>query len=103
MEKDYKKYSKFLRNMRVKHVDCVPPILIAGHQFTISSHHQDAVREYLKAYKLLPESPLIKLCVGNLLYTLSFFIFCIGCQFFPLLLLLVMQHLILFLCRNISD
>lgn len=72
MEKDYKKYSKFLRNLRVKHADCVPPILITGHQFTISSHYQDAAREYLKAYKLLPDSPLIKLCVGNLLLQIVF-------------------------------
>lgn len=71
MEKDYKKYSKFLRNLRVKHADCVPPILIAGHQFTISSHHQDAAREYLKAYKLLPDSPLINLCVGTSLINLA--------------------------------
>ncbi|XP_030550361.2 general transcription factor 3C polypeptide 3 isoform X2 [Rhodamnia argentea] len=71
MEKDYKKYSKFLRNIRVKHTDCVPPILIAGHQSTISSHHQDAAREYLKAYKLLPDSPLIKLCVGTSLINLA--------------------------------
>lgn len=28
------------------------------------SHHQDAAREYLEAYKLLPENPLINLCVG---------------------------------------
>ncbi|XP_030473262.2 uncharacterized protein LOC115690903 isoform X2 [Syzygium oleosum] len=71
MEKDYKKYSKFLRNLRVKHADCVPPILITGHQFTISSHYQDAAREYLKAYKLLPDSPLIKLCVGTSLINLA--------------------------------
>lgn len=50
--------------MQGKFADCVPPILISGHQFTIFSHHQDAARKYLEAYKLLPENPLVNLCVG---------------------------------------
>lgn len=50
--------------MRIKHKDCVPPILIAGHQFTAISHHQDAAREYLEAHKLMKDSQLINLCVG---------------------------------------
>lgn len=29
------------------------------------SHHQDAAREYLEAYKLMPECPLINLCAGK--------------------------------------
>lgn len=56
-------------------MDCVPPILISGHQFTICSHHQDAARKYLEAYKLLPENPLVNLCVG------MFFISCFICVF----------------------
>jgi hypothetical protein len=44
--------------MQGKFVDCVPPILISAHQFTLCSHHQDAARKYLEAYKLLPENPL---------------------------------------------
>ena len=61
--------------MQGKFVDCVPPILISGHQFTICSHHQDAARKYLEAYKLLPENPLVNLCVG------MFFISCFLCVF----------------------
>eukprot|EP00257_Ricinus_communis_P016581 XP_015574791.1 general transcription factor 3C polypeptide 3 [Ricinus communis] len=69
--KNYSRHAKFLRYMRSKHNDCVPPIIIYGHQFTVASHHQDAAREYLAAYKLLPESPLINLCVGTSLINLA--------------------------------
>ncbi|CAK7340075.1 unnamed protein product [Dovyalis caffra] len=39
--------------------------------FTMLSHHQDAAREYLDAYKLMPECPLINLCVGTALINLT--------------------------------
>lgn len=65
----HSKHSKFIRYLRAKYKDCVPPIIISGHQFTIASHHQDAARGYLEAYKLLPENPLINLCVGTFLPT----------------------------------
>ncbi|CAN1266231.1 General transcription factor 3C polypeptide 3 [Linum perenne] len=65
------KHSKVLRQLRTKHKDCVPPIVISGHQFTAVSHHQDAAREYLEAYKLLPENPLINLCAGSALINLT--------------------------------
>ncbi|XP_010531166.1 PREDICTED: general transcription factor 3C polypeptide 3 [Tarenaya hassleriana] len=63
--------AKFMHHLRSKHRDCVPPILIAGHHFTVTSRHQDAAREYLEAYKLLPENPLINLCVGTSLINLA--------------------------------
>lgn len=65
------RHYKFVRVMQGKFVDCVPPILISGHQFTIFSHHQDAARKYLEAYKLLPENPLVNLCVGTALINLA--------------------------------
>ncbi|KAI9115356.1 hypothetical protein K1719_013675 [Acacia pycnantha] len=65
------KHSKFVRYMQGKHVDSVPPIVISGHQLTLFSHHQDAARKYLEAYKLLPENPLINLCVGTALINLA--------------------------------
>ncbi|KAJ4713911.1 General transcription factor 3C polypeptide 3 [Melia azedarach] len=65
------KHSKFLRYMRAKYKDCFPPIMISGHQFTMASHHQDAARDYLEAYKLSPENPLINLCVGTALINLA--------------------------------
>ncbi|KAG4385111.1 hypothetical protein GLYMA_12G027700v4 [Glycine max] len=65
------RHYKFVRGMQGKFVDCVPPILISGHQFTICSHHQDAARKYLEAYKLLPENPLVNLCVGTALINLA--------------------------------
>ncbi|CAJ2647463.1 unnamed protein product [Trifolium pratense] len=65
------RHDKFLRNMQGKFVDCVPPILISAHQFTVCSHHQDAARKYLEAYKLLPENPLVNLCVGTALINLA--------------------------------
>ncbi|BAT93010.1 hypothetical protein VIGAN_07189400, partial [Vigna angularis var. angularis] len=53
----------------------VPPILISGHQFTLSSHHEDAARKYLETYKLLPENPLVNLCVGTAFINLA-----LGCR-----------------------
>ncbi|CAN6571216.1 unnamed protein product [Malus baccata var. baccata] len=67
----YARHSKFLRNKRDKLRNCVPPSLISGHHFTKKSRHQDSAREYLEAYKLLPENPLINLCVGTALINLS--------------------------------
>ncbi|CAI0627743.1 unnamed protein product [Linum tenue] len=58
--------------MRAKYKDCVPPIVISGHQFTAGSLHQDASREYLEAYKLLPENPLVNLCAGKVALYLPF-------------------------------
>lgn len=68
----HSKHSKFLQRIRDKHKDCLPPIIISGHQFTMISQHQAAAREYLEAYKLLPGSPLINLCVGSALINLAF-------------------------------
>ncbi|XP_059449020.1 uncharacterized protein LOC132180277 isoform X2 [Corylus avellana] len=62
------RHCKFLRAMLGKLLDCVPPIIIYGHQFTMASNHQHAASKYLEAYKLLPENPLINLCVGKTLY-----------------------------------
>uniref|UniRef100_A0A2P2K8K4 Uncharacterized protein MANES_06G016500 n=1 Tax=Rhizophora mucronata TaxID=61149 RepID=A0A2P2K8K4_RHIMU len=69
--KGYSKHGKFLRDMRAKYSDCVPPIVISGHHFTMGSFYQDAAKDYLEAYKLLPESPLINLCVGTALINLT--------------------------------
>ncbi|XP_059668319.1 uncharacterized protein LOC132313533 isoform X2 [Cornus florida] len=71
MDVHQSKYSRFLHRMREKHRDCVPPIIISGHQFTMISQHQAAAREYLEALKLLPDSPLINLCVGASLINLA--------------------------------
>ncbi|XWS11537.1 hypothetical protein CRYUN_Cryun37aG0006800 [Craigia yunnanensis] len=69
--KSYSRHCKFLRSVRSKHKESVPSIVISGHQFTMGSHHQEAAREYLEAYKLLPENPLINLCVGTALINLT--------------------------------
>lgn len=50
---------------------CVPPILISGHQFTLISQHQAAAKDYLQAYRLQPENPLVNLCVGTALINLA--------------------------------
>ncbi|CAH8386984.1 unnamed protein product [Eruca vesicaria subsp. sativa] len=63
--------AKLMHHLRSKSRDCVPPILIAGHHFTVTSRHQDAAREYLEAYKLMPDSPLINICVGAALINLA--------------------------------
>ncbi|KAH7678990.1 TPR-like protein [Dioscorea alata] len=66
----FKKHPKFLHHMRTQK-DCVPPMIMLGHQFTMLSQHQSAAREYLEAYKLQPENPLINLCVGTALINLA--------------------------------
>ncbi|KAG2713980.1 hypothetical protein I3760_03G004500 [Carya illinoinensis] len=65
------RHFKFLRGMLGKLQDCVPPIIIYGHQFTMASNHQHASSKYLEAYKLLPENPLVNLCVGTSLINLA--------------------------------
>ncbi|CAM0876174.1 unnamed protein product [Alopecurus aequalis] len=60
---DEKRHFKFL--LRAKRHNSVPPRVICGHRFTKISQHQAATRDYLEAYKLEPENPLINLCVGS--------------------------------------
>ncbi|KAI8569545.1 hypothetical protein RHMOL_Rhmol02G0286800 [Rhododendron molle] len=67
----YSKHNKLLHGMRVKHKVSIPPIIIAGHQLNMISQHQAAAREYLEAYKLMPDSPLVNLCVGTALINLA--------------------------------
>lgn len=62
---------KFIRDMREKHRESIPPYLIYGHQFTSISWHQVAAKSYLEAYKLMPESPLVNMCVGTALINLA--------------------------------
>ncbi|XP_072950353.1 uncharacterized protein [Typha angustifolia] len=71
LENRYTRHVKFLHYMRATRRDCVPPIIISGHQFTLISQHQAAARDYLEAYKLQPENPLISLCVGTALINLA--------------------------------
>ncbi|MCL7043412.1 hypothetical protein MKW94_027674 [Papaver nudicaule] len=71
LENRLAKHVKFLHNMRCTHTDCVPPMIIFGHQLTNISQHQAAAREYLEAYKIMPDSSLINLCVGTALINLA--------------------------------
>ncbi|XP_008786393.1 general transcription factor 3C polypeptide 3 isoform X2 [Phoenix dactylifera] len=67
----FSRHFKFLHYVLVSRRDCVPALLINGHQFTMISQHQTAAREYLEAYKLQPENTLINLCVGTALINLA--------------------------------
>ncbi|ERM97528.1 hypothetical protein AMTR_s04975p00003190, partial [Amborella trichopoda] len=51
--------------------NCVPPMIISGHQSTMISQHQLAAKEYLEAYKVQPDNPLINLCVGTALISIA--------------------------------
>lgn len=64
LESKLSKHAKFLHRVRVTHKDSVPPMLITGHQLSMGCQYQAAAREYLEAYKLQPENPLVNLCVG---------------------------------------
>lgn len=57
--------------MRLGRKDLVPPMIIYANQFTMISQHQVAAREYLQAYKRMPENPLVNLCVGTALVNLA--------------------------------
>ncbi|XP_062019613.1 uncharacterized protein LOC133736186 [Rosa rugosa] len=69
-DKHYK-FVRHRRHRRNKLKDCAPPSIISGHHYTRKSRHQDAAREYLEAYKLLPENPLVNLCAGTALINLA--------------------------------
>ncbi|XP_015698100.1 general transcription factor 3C polypeptide 3 isoform X2 [Oryza brachyantha] len=71
IEDRFSRHHKFLLRTREEKTDCVPPIVISGHRFTAISQHQSAARDYLEAYKLNPENPLINLCVGSALINLA--------------------------------
>ncbi|XP_058224439.1 uncharacterized protein LOC131333749 isoform X4 [Rhododendron vialii] len=71
LENRYSKHNKLLHGMRVKYKDSIPPIIISGHQLSMISQHQAAAREYLEAYKSMPDSPLVNLCVGTALINLA--------------------------------
>ncbi|OEL24302.1 General transcription factor 3C polypeptide 3 [Dichanthelium oligosanthes] len=71
IEDRFPHHFKYLLRTREEKPDCVPPIIISGHRFTAISQHQSAARDYLEAYKLDPENPLINLCVGTALISLA--------------------------------
>ncbi|XP_077231618.1 tetratricopeptide repeat (TPR)-containing protein [Tasmannia lanceolata] len=71
LENRLSKHGKFLHRMRVRYTDCVPPMIITGHQLTMICQHQAAAKEYLEAYKVQPENPLVNLCVGTALINLA--------------------------------
>ncbi|AQK50194.1 tetratricopeptide repeat (TPR)-containing protein [Zea mays] len=71
IEDRFPHHFKYLLRTREANPDCVPPIIISGHRFTAISQHQSAARDYLEAYKLDPENPLINLCVGTALISLA--------------------------------
>lgn len=66
------KHFKFFRSIREKEKDWVPPVIISGHQYSARQEYQAAAEEYLRAYKILPDSPFINLCVGIALINLAF-------------------------------
>ncbi|KAL5993213.1 hypothetical protein ACLOJK_014136 [Asimina triloba] len=71
LESRLSKHAKFLHAMRVAHADCVPPMLITGHQFTMICQYQSAAREYLEAYKVQADNTLVNLCAGTGLINLA--------------------------------
>eukprot|EP00246_Nothoceros_aenigmaticus_P003425 TRINITY_DN14585_c0_g1_i2.p1 TRINITY_DN14585_c0_g1~~TRINITY_DN14585_c0_g1_i2.p1 ORF type:complete len:363 (-),score=47.56 TRINITY_DN14585_c0_g1_i2:149-1174(-) len=65
------KHNKFMLQMRSKYPDCVPAMMIYGHQFAMISQPQGALREYLQAYKFQPDNPFVCLCIGVAFVNLS--------------------------------
>lgn len=52
--------------VRGKYPDCVPAMVICGHQYAMISQPQGALREYLQAFQVQPDDPFISLCIGIL-------------------------------------
>ncbi|KAJ8430259.1 hypothetical protein Cgig2_022717 [Carnegiea gigantea] len=69
LESRLSKHYKFW--MRLGQKGFVPPRIIYGNQFTMISQHQVAAKEYLQAYKQMPENPLVNLCVGTALLNVA--------------------------------
>eukprot|EP00803_Ostreobium_quekettii_P007609 evm.model.scf_98.11 EVM.evm.TU.scf_98.11 scf_98:86739-94967(-) len=55
---------KFLTASRQKCPTSVPGILMMGHILSVAGQHGGALGEYFQAYRLLPQHPLIILCLG---------------------------------------
>lgn len=65
------KHSKYMLSVRGKYPDCVPAMVICGHQYAMISQPQGALREYLQAYQVQPDDPFINLCIGVSFINLS--------------------------------
>lgn len=47
-----------------RYPDCIPLMLLIGHNKTLSGVYKMALGEYFRAFKSLPNEPLIALCIG---------------------------------------
>eukprot|EP00657_Telonema_sp_P-1_P000980 TRINITY_DN1204_c0_g1_i1.p1 TRINITY_DN1204_c0_g1~~TRINITY_DN1204_c0_g1_i1.p1 ORF type:complete len:215 (+),score=47.50 TRINITY_DN1204_c0_g1_i1:222-866(+) len=66
----YKIHRPLIRAL-LKHPDSVPMTVLVGHHMTASGRLKLAVGEYFRAYRVMPEQPLISLCIGVSLLRLS--------------------------------
>ena len=54
----------FLLRLLDKHPQSVPLMLLVGHNCAMSGSHKLAIGEYFRAYRFMPNEPIISLCLG---------------------------------------
>lgn len=58
--------SKYITSMRKKYPESLPIALLSGHAKLQANEYGAALGEYLDAYRIDPDEPLVKLCISNL-------------------------------------
>lgn len=58
--------SKYITSMRKKYPVSLPIALLSGHAKLQANEYGAALGEYLDAYRIDPDEPLVKLCISNL-------------------------------------
>ena len=58
--------AKFIGNLRKEHPSSVPLALLQGHVYLQNYSYANALAEYMDAFRLDPQEPLVMLCISNL-------------------------------------
>jgi general transcription factor 3C polypeptide 3 (transcription factor C subunit 4) len=58
--------AKFIGNLRKEHPSSIPLALLQGHVHLQNYSYENALAEYMDAFRLDPQEPLVMLCISNL-------------------------------------
>ncbi len=56
---------KFMTRLLHKYPQSVPLMILVGHHSSMSNSFNLALREYFKVYQLMPNEPIVNLCIGK--------------------------------------
>lgn len=56
--------NKFMTRLLLKHGSSVPLMVLVGHECFMGGSFRLALGEYLMAYSLMPDEPILSLCIG---------------------------------------